>query len=299
MRTTSRRRPFEDRPSPWLTPLLAVLTALYLYPLLEVVRLSFTDAGAVSQPYAYTLASYRGVLTSPEFASMTRITLTFVIASVAGQLIFGMAIAALVIAGERRRLPGAALVRAIVLIGWVMPGVVIGIIWRMLLDESGAGIMAYAATAFGVRDPVFISAPFPALLWVTIANIWRGTAFSMVMQYAGMKTVPIELYEAATIDGAGGWQKFRHVTLPSTRGITLINLILITVATLNTFDMIMPLTGGGPGRATEVVALYIYKLVFAEFSLARGAAAAVLLMLAGLALSLAYFRALQRDAEAT
>ena len=293
-----RRRRIEDRPWPWLTPLLFVLACLYLYPLLEVVRLSFTDAGAVNQPYSYSFASYRGVLGSPEFAAMGRITLTFVVASVAGQLVFGMAIAALVIEGERRRLPGAALVRAIVLIGWVMPGVVIGIIWRMLLDESGAGIMAYAMSAFGVRDPVFISAPLPALLWVTIANVWRGTAFSMLMQYAGMKTVPVELYEAATIDGAGGWQKFRHVTLPSTRGITLINLILITVATLNTFDMIMPLTGGGPGRATEVVALYIYKLVFAEFSLARGSAAAVLLMLAGLLLSLAYFRALRRDAEA-
>ncbi|MFI4982439.1 MAG: carbohydrate ABC transporter permease, partial [Nevskiales bacterium] len=176
--------------------------------------------------------------------------------------------------------------------------VVIGIIWRMLLDESGAGIMAYAMSAFGARDPVFISAPLPALIWVTIANIWRGTAFSMVMQYAGMKTVPAELYEAATVDGAGGWQKFAHVTLPSLRGITLINLILVTIATLNTFDMVLPLTGGGPGRATEVVALYIYKLVFAEFSLGRGAAAAVLLMLVGLSLSLAYFRALLRGAEA-
>jgi multiple sugar transport system permease protein len=244
------------------------------------------------------MASYRGVLGSPEFLAMTRITLVFVVASVIGQLGFGMAIATLVVAGERRRLPGAAVVRAIVLVGWVLPGVVIGIIWRMLLDESGAGIMAAAMAWLGVRDPVFISAPLPALVWVTIANIWRGTAFSMVMQYAGMKTVPDVLYEAATVDGAGAWQRFRHVTLPSLRGITLINLILITVATLNTFDMVMPLTGGGPGRATEVVALYIYKLVFAEFSLARGAAAAVLLMLAGLAFSVAYFRALQRDGSA-
>jgi len=275
-----------------------VLALLYAVPLLDVLRLSFTDAGEASQPYHYTMASYRGVLGSPEFLAMTRITLVFVVASVIGQLGFGMAIATLVVTGERRRLPGAAVVRAIVLVGWVLPGVVIGIIWRMLLDESGAGIMAAAMAWLGVRDPVFISAPLPALVWVTIANIWRGTAFSMVMQYAGMKTVPDVLYEAATVDGAGAWQRFRHVTLPSLRGITLINLILITVATLNTFDMVMPLTGGGPGRATEVVALYIYKLVFAEFSLARGAAAAVLLMLAGLAFSVAYFRALQRDGSA-
>ena len=130
--------------------------------------------------------------------------------------------------------------------------------------------MAYAASLLGVRNPVFLSAPVPALVWVTVANIWRGTAFSMIMQYAGMKTVPPELYEAATVDGAGALQKFRHITLPSLRGILLINLVLITIATLNTFDMVLPLTGGGPGRATEVIALYIYHLVFSEFQFGRG-----------------------------
>ena len=136
-----------------------------------------------------------------------------------------------------------------------------------------------------MHNPIFLSAPVPALVWVTIANIWRGTAFSMIMQYAGMKTVPAELYEAATVDGAGALQKFRYVTLPSLRGILLINMVLITIATLNTFDMVLPLTGGGPGRATEVMALYIYHLVFSEFQFGRGAAVAVLLMTVGLALS--------------
>jgi multiple sugar transport system permease protein len=189
-------------------------------------------------------------------------------------------------------------VRAIVLVGWVLPGVVIGIIWKLLLDESGSGIFAYAASFVGMPNPAFLSAPTPALVWVTVANIWRGTAFSMIMQYAGMKTVPPELYEAATVDGAGALQQFRNVTLPSLRGILLINLVLITIATLNTFDMVLPLTGGGPGRATEVVALYVYHLVFSEFQLGRGAAVAVVLMAVGLVLSACYARILQREAAA-
>ncbi len=282
----------------WLAPLFVLLGALYLYPLLDVARLSFTDINEVSAPAHYTLESYRRVLGSPEFFSMMRVTTVFVGASIIGQLLFGLLIAALVIEGERRRLPGATAVRAIVLVGWVLPGVVIGIIWKLLLDESGAGIMAYVANLLGVRNPVFVSAAGPALFWVIIANIWRGTAFSMVMQYAGMKTVPLELYEAATVDGAGALQRFRYVTLPWLHDIMLINLVLITIATFNTFDMVLPLTGGGPGRATEVVALYIYHLVFAEFQFGRGAAVAVLLLAVGLTFSLAYARLTRREQPA-
>jgi multiple sugar transport system permease protein len=120
----------------------------------------------------------------------------------------------------------------------------------------------------------------------------------MILQYAGMKTVPPNLYEAAAVDGAGPLQKFRHVTLPSLRGILLINLVLITIATLNTFDMVLPLTGGGPGRATEVVALYVYHLVFSEFQLGRGAAVAVFLMAVGLVLSACYARIMRREPAA-
>ena len=296
--TVAGRRPVEDFPSVWLAPLFLLLGVLYLYPVIDVIRLSFTDAGDAGAPVHYTTASYRAVFGSPEFAGMARVTGIFVVASIVGQVVFGMLIAVLVCAGERRRLPGAALVRAIVLVGWVLPGVVIGIIWKLLLDESGSGIFAYAASMFGMRNPAFLSAPTPALVWVTIANIWRGTAFSMIMQYAGMKTVPVELYEAATVDGAGALQQFRNVTLPSLRGILLINLVLITIATLNTFDMVLPLTGGGPGRATEVVALYVYHLVFSEFQLGRGAAVAVFLMAVGLVLSACYARIMQREAAA-
>ena len=294
----AHRRPIEDRPFLWLAPLLLLLATLYLYPLIDVIRLSLTDATDAAMPTHYTFASYRSALGSSEFLAMMRVTGIFVTASVAGQLVFGMLIAALVCEGERRRLPGGAVVRAIVLVGWVLPGVVIGIIWKLLLDEFGAGIMAYAASLLGSRNPTFLSAPLPALIWVTVANIWRGTALSMIIQYAGMKTVPPELYEAATVDGAGSLQKFRYITLPSLRSILLINLVLITIATLNTFDMVLPLTGGGPGRATEVIALYIYHLVFSEFQFGRGAAVAVVLMAIGLALSACYARMLQRERAA-
>ena len=289
----------ENRPLPWLAPLLLLLGLFYLYPLIDVVRLSFTDTTLIGRPYRYSLASFANVLLSVDFAEMARITAIFVAASVAGQLLVGLLIAALLIAGERRGLPGAALVRSVVLIGWILPGVVVGIVWKLMLDESPSGIVAYLLSLLDVRDPVFLSAAGPALFWVIIANVWRGTAFSMILQYAGMKTIPLELYEAAIVDGAGSWQQFLYLTLPSLRRIILINLVLITIATLNTFDMIVPLTGGGPGRATEVVALFIYNTVFVQFSMGRGAAVAVLLAVFGVALMIGYFRLFFADDSET
>lgn len=275
---------------PWLAPLLLLLGLFYLFPLIDVVRLSFSDMTLVGGPYRYSLASFTNVLTSADFTEMARITAIFVAASVAGQLLLGLLIATLLIAGERRALPGAALVRSVVLIGWILPGVVVGIVWKLMLDESPSGILAYLLSLLDVRDPVFVSAAGPALFWVVIANVWRGTAFSMILQYAGMKTIPPELYEAAMLDGAGPCQQFLYLTLPSLRRVILINLVLITIVTLNSFDMIVSLTGGGPGRATEVVALFIYNAVFVQFSVGRGAAAAVLLALFGVALMVGYFR---------
>ncbi len=288
---------FGERPFAWFLPLLLLLGVFYLYPIVDVVRLSFTDATSISGPYRTSLASYATVLGSPDFAEMVRITGIFVLASVIGQLLLGLLIATLLIAGERRGLPGSGLVRSVVLMGWVLPGVVIGIVWRLILDESGSGIMSYALSLLGFTDVTFLSAAGPALFWVTVANIWRGTAFSMLLQYSGMKAIPGDVYEAATIDGASRLQQFLFVTVPMLRRILMINLVLITIATLNTFDMIVPLTMGGPGRATEVVALYIYDVVFTQFALGRGAAAAVLLMLVGLVLTLAYFRLLKASGD--
>jgi multiple sugar transport system permease protein len=285
-RPPPRRPSLEDRPVAWLAPLFLMIGVFYLYPLLATIRLSLTGAHASGT----TLANFREVLGSTDFAGMVRITAIFVLGSVAGQLIAGLLIAALLVAGERRRLPGTGLVRGVVMIGWILPGVVLGIIWKLLLDESPSGVLAYLLSFIGVANPVFLSAAGPALFWVTIANIWRGTAFSMLMQYSGMQTIPPELYEAATVDGASPWQQFTRITIPSLRRILLINLVLITIATLNTFDMVVPLTGGGPGRATEVVALFIYDVVFVQFSIGRGAAVAIMLALLGIVLTVAYFR---------
>ena len=129
-----------------------------------------------------------------------------------------------------------------------------------------------------------------------MANIWRGTAFSMLLLYAGLQTVNRELYEAAAVDGASRVRQFWHVTLPQLRPVLLVNVILITIATLNTFDMVLALTGGGPAQATEVLALHVYNTVFINFNIASGSVFAVFLLLIGLGLTAIYRRLLRAEA---
>ncbi len=283
----------------WLLPQALLLAAFYAYPLLDVVRLSFTNANLLEPGYRYTLGSYLSVLHRPEFYDTARVTAVFVSTSIAGQLVLGFLIALLIHSGVRRQAAGTIATRTIVLTAWAIPGVLIGVIWRTLLNEGSYGIVNSLLSRTPLGSVRFLSDPQLALVSVIVANIWRGTAFSMILQYAGLQMIPNEVYEAAQVDGAGPLQQMLRVTLPMMRPILFINLVLITVATFNTFDMVLALTGGGPGRSTEVIALSVYNTIFHEFSLGRGAAIAVILLLINLAMVILYYRALPReDAEA-
>ena len=283
----------------WLLPQGLLLVAFYAYPLVDVVRLSFTNASLLEPGYRYTLGSYLSILRRPEFYATARVTGIFVSTSIAGQLVLGFLIALLIHSGVRRGVAGTVATRTIVLTAWAIPGVLIGVIWRTLLNEGSYGIVNYLASRTPIGSLRFLSDPQMALGSVVVANIWRGTAFSMILQYAGLQTIPADVYEAAQVDGASPLQQLLRVTVPMMRPILFINLVLTTVATFNTFDMVLALTGGGPGRSTEVIALSVYDTIFHQFSLGRGAAIAVILLAINLAMVILYYRALpQEDGEA-
>jgi multiple sugar transport system permease protein len=186
-------------------------------------------------------------------------------------------------------------IRTIVLSAWVMPGVVIGIVWAIIFNEASYGLANLLLAPVGLGNVPWLSTPNMALMSIIIANVWRGTAFSMILQYAGLQSIPDELYEAAAVDGATKLQSFWHITLPQLRPILLINVVLGTIYTFNTFDMILPLTGGGPGRATEVIALRAYNVIFQDYSLAEGAVLAVIMLVITLGLTLGYRRLLRSE----
>jgi multiple sugar transport system permease protein len=287
---------FLNSPLPWLLPLAAILGATFIYPIFEIARLSFTDASLVSGEYSYTLESYLSLFRSPYFANMLKVTAIFVCFSVVFQMLLGFLIALAVDQGAKRGMRTSIVTRTAVLSAWVIPGVIIGIIWSILYEQSAGGILNYVLGSIGLSVP-FLTDPQVALASVTITNIWRGTAFSMILLYAGLQTLPDDVMEAAKVDGANAWQRLIHVVLPLLAPILFIDLVVVSIETFNTFDMVLALTGGGPGRSTEVVALSIYNQIFQQFDLGQGAATAVLLLTINMLMTFVYIRFLERNEE--
>jgi multiple sugar transport system permease protein len=297
-RSARRRRwRISEHPYVWVAPLALLLLATYVYPAVEVVRFSFTNATLLNPEYDYTLRSYQALQRNPNLGGLLWITFIFVFASVVCQLVLGLLIALALNRGVNRKLPGVSVVRVIILSSWIVPGVAAGIVWQLIFSEASYGFLNSLLRDIGLRPVSWLSRPEMAIWSAVIANIWRGTAFSMILLYAGLLVIPKSLYEAAQVDGANAWRQFWYVTLPQLRPILLINTILISIFTLNTFDLILPLTGGGPGRATEVLSLYAYNLVFRNFDLANGSVVAVLLLGISMVFTFFYIRLLPKESD--
>ncbi len=262
----------------WLGPAVGLVTVFLLYPILELMRMAVTDLAGPGSAYRYTGSAFRTLAGDPQFYGMIGVTLVFVLTSVALQLGLGLGLAWLFDAAERRRVVGSLAARVAVVSAWVIPGVLIGVIWKILLVENRSGIVNYWLSLAGLGPAPLLSSGTLALASLIAANVWRGTAFSMLMQYAALKSIPIEQHEAADLEGLALWQRFRWVILPSIAPVVLLNLLLITIYTLNTFDMILPLTGGGPARRTEVVSLYMYRSAFYDLEFGKAAAIAVVML---------------------
>lgn len=280
-----------EHPLTWLAPALILLGIFRIYPLFEAVRLSFTNRSFLEPEYSYIwLDGYISILNSSAFWEMVGVTGTFVFFSVTGQLVFGMILALAINHGVNEGLPGSIATRISVLSAWVIPGIVIGILWKIILIETRYGIANYAIFELTGSVMPFLSNSSMALASTIVANTWRGTAFSMILLFAGLRQVPSYLYDAAKIDGASPLQRFIYITLPQMKTIIFINIVLITIYTLNTFDMILALTGGGPGRATEVLALFMYFEGFSRYQLGGAATVAVLMLLINIVMTVVYLK---------
>jgi multiple sugar transport system permease protein len=292
-RTSSLWSRIQDSPLFWLLPALVFLLLFYTWPLLDVIRLSFTNASLISPDYEYTFDSYRRVFRDPATLRTLKVTLVFAAGSVVLKLGLGMLLALAIDAGVARGLRGITIVRTSILAAWVIPGVIVGVLWKILLSTSSHGLLNYWIESLFGASVGFLTDARLALGTTILANVWRGVAFTMILLYAGLQRIPPELYEAAKVDGAGAFARFRFVTLPMLAPIIFIALVLITIGGINTFDLIMAMTQGGPARATEVVGMRVYQQVFQFMNLGQGAAIAVLLLAVNLLMTLIYLRLLR------
>lgn len=283
-----------DDPVIWFAPLVIVLVAMFIVPTFNVILYSFTDASILRNTYKFTLRSYRTVILNSSTYIILLNTFIFVIFSVIFQTLLGLVVALAVDKGEKIQLPGSVLVRVVALLSWAIPGVIVGVVWSFIYNETGTGIVISVLKKIGIEGVTFLTNPKHALACTIFANIWRGSAQSMILTYAGLKTIPNDIIEAANIDGASSWQRLYKIILPSIFSVISTNIILNTIGTFNTFDMIVSLTGGGPGRATEVLALTSYNTIFAAHNLGRGSAYATVLLLINSLMAVVYFYVLKK-----
>jgi multiple sugar transport system permease protein len=286
------KRKLLDHPLPWLAPTLLLLAVFQLYPMLEAILMSFTNETLVRTGTQFVgPEQYIRLATDPEFWDMLRVTAIFAFSSVVLHVLLGLILALAIDYGVRRGLPGHLTTRVSVLLAWIVPGIIIGLVWKVMLVENQFGAVNHFLGLLNIGPVPFRSDPTLALVSTIIAGTWRGTAFTMIMIYGGLQRVPQRLYQAARVDGAGRWARFRHVTLPQLKPVLFVTTVLVTIYSLNTFDLIFALTGGGPGRATQVLALFMYQEAFQDYALGRGAAIAVVMLVANLLLTGVYLYA--------
>jgi multiple sugar transport system permease protein len=264
---------------------------------IDVARLAFGDATLLRPVERYGLDGFASVLSNPALPGVLGATAVFTVASVVGIQAMGLAVALLVLRGERRGLFGMTLLRTLVLTAWVVPGIANGLVWQMLFSEAPFGAINSALRLAGLAPVRWLSDPGNAMLSAVIANVWQGTAFAMIIFYAARRGIDHDLYAAAAVDGAGPGARFVFIPLPQLRPAMLVASVLVTIQTLNTFDVILSLTGGGPGRATEVLSLFTFNTVFYTFDLSGGSVLALLLVAIAMALTFIYIAALVRRGE--
>lgn len=282
----------------FIAPIAIYLVVFYAYPLYRNLDLSLRDYTLRSfidgSAEFVGLDNYVAVIQSSTFATAFANTAIFTLVSIAFQFAIGLALAVFFY----RRFPLAATLRALFLVPWLLPLLVSASIWAWMLN-SESGIVNAALALVGVPQVNWLTSPQWAMVSVLIANIWIGIPFNLVILYSGLQNIPEEIYEAAALDGASGWQRFWRITFPLLRPVSAITLLLGLVYTLKVFDIIWIMTRGGPGDASATFAIWSYRLGFGSGSpdLSPAAAVANLLILVAFVFGFAYIRT-QRKAVA-
>jgi multiple sugar transport system permease protein len=272
-------------------PAILVITLVILYPILEGIVTSFhykvlTRPGR-GTPFIGLDNYYRILFRDKVFWISLKNTFWWVLGSVSVQFVLGFLVA--LVLNQEFRFRG--LVRGIVLIPWVIPGVIAALTWSWLLHGT-YGVMNDILFRLGIIDKYvpWLAQSSTAMLAVIIANIWKGFPFFATMLLAGLQTIPQELYEAASIDGASPWQQFSLITVPMLKHVIVISTTLRIIWTTNNVDMIFSMTQGGPGHSTRVLALYSFMTAWSKLDFGYAAALGVILLLILMVLAVVYIR---------
>ncbi|HYV13797.1 MAG TPA: sugar ABC transporter permease [Pyrinomonadaceae bacterium] len=279
-------------PALFLAPALAVLLALSIYPLIYSVTISLQKETAAG--ITWGVGNFTRLFSDGFFWTAMVHTVIYATAALTCEFLLGLGLALLL----NNQIRGRSFFRASLLVPMMLPTVVVGVVWRLMLNPN-FGAVNGTLKQFGIdtESLTWTASPKLAMLSVIAVDVWQWTPFVFLVLLAGLQAIPQEPYEAALIDGSSRWQTFRHVTLPLLKPSILIVLLLRTMDLLRVFDQIFILTEGGPGFATETISLYIYRAAFRFFDFGYAAAMSFVLLALTNVISALYIRFLEaRDA---
>ena len=256
-------------------PVVVFLLAFVLYPVLYNVYLSFTNASLIKKTSSFVgFDNYVKIFSNKLFLKYFWNTIRWTFFSVLGQLVLGLGIALLI----ARPMKGGTALRSFLLIPYVVPAVTLALVSKWIMN-SDYGIVSYWLQQAGLLEArqSLLAMQGPAMWVVVILNVWRSYPFPMLIYWAALKSIDRQIYEAATVDGAGKWKTFLHITLPQLKNTTIVLAVLRTIWTATYYDLIFMVTGGGPSGSTTHLPILIYQASFGSYQIGYAAAISMIL----------------------
>ena len=280
----------------FILPTIILLIVMNIFPLIYSLFLSFTNYSVIADkpPDWVGLLNYQHILTDERFWTNFAITGRYALVSVALQTLIGFGLAMLL----RNKFKGSGLITTLILVPMMLSPIVVAVFWKLIFNPS-VGIMNYLLGFTNINtSPEWLGSTNLALWAVVIVDVWMWSPFVMLLCLAGLSAIPEYLYEAAAIDRASAWFQFRRITLPQVMPLLLIAILFRTIEAFKQFDLVMGLTGGGPGDVTETVSIRLYKLAFqGQYDTGTSSALAYVILIVIIAVSNILIRQLNKVRE--
>ncbi|MCS6827034.1 MAG: sugar ABC transporter permease [Caldilinea sp.] len=271
----------------FILPSLIGFTVFYAAPAVRGLWISFTNWDLLRPPQFVGLSNYVRLFQDGEFWNALGVTVYYVLLNIPLQTLL-----AIIIAVMMHRLTQSMLIRGLIILPWLMPPVVVGLIWLWLLDPN-LGIVNIALKAMGLPMIAFLGLPQWAMPSIAMINIWQYVGYTALLIFAGLQSIPGSVYEAASIDGASETQMFWKVTIPLLRPVLVFVIVTSVIGSFQIFDTIAITTKGGPVNATKVLNWYIYEQAFSRFNMGYATAISIVLFLILIFVSMIQMRILR------
>lgn len=269
-----RRRPRSDFRAAmfFIAPASLGFVAFFLAPSIRGIWFSFTDQNLIGSGEFIGIDNYTRMFDDPLFWNSLKVTLEYVVINIGVQTVLAVGIAVLL-----HRLTQSVLIRGVVLLPYLIANVVVALIWFYMFDYT-TGIVNVLIDGLGLDRVAFFGNEATAIPTIALINVWRFVGYTALLVFAGLQTIPQQLYEAGALDGASEARMFRTITLPLLRPVLALVLVITVVGSFQIFDTIAVTTGGGPVNATRVIYYYIYQQAFERFDLGYASAISVFLL---------------------